>query len=51
LTSKDNMIEDTSIVGRFEVCIKHDLIPYLSKRDDRAELVITADIFEEFLIR
>jgi hypothetical protein len=47
LTSKDETIEDTCIVGRFEVCIEHDLIPYLSKRDDRAEIVITADIFED----
>lgn len=47
LTPKDEMIVHTSVVKRFEECIKHDLVPYLSQRSDRAEIVITADIFED----
>jgi hypothetical protein len=47
LTPKDQPIEDTSIVARFKKCVDQDLIPFLSKREDRYEIIITADIFED----
>ena len=47
LTSKEDVIDHSGIVKRFELCLDHDLITFVSKRIDRNEIVITADIFED----
>ncbi len=47
LSTSVDLVNNASIVHRFETCIDHDLISYLSKRKDRNEIVITADIFED----
>ena len=47
LTSREEPTLENGIVERFEFCVKHDLVPYLARHNNKAEIVITADIFDD----